>query len=106
MGLAHREHIFRNMLHGTSITQMTGIVSRRTVYGSRKANSEHNFVRFDTEDGNLPFVPAKHTFGKKGTAASCEICRAPRDLERGEDRENYAYSFIHGAHPAMVEISP
>lgn len=94
-----REHIFREMLYGTSITQMTGIVSRRTVYGSRKANSEHSFVRFAAEDGNLPFVPAEHTFGTKGTAGSCDVCRAPRDLERGEDRENYAYSFIHGAYP-------
>ncbi|WP_298749101.1 Eco57I restriction-modification methylase domain-containing protein [uncultured Serinicoccus sp.] len=94
-----REHIFRNMLYGTSITQMTGIVSRRTLYGSRKANSEYSFVQFDDEDGNLPFVPAKHRFGRTGIAANCDICRAPRDLERGEGRENYAYSFIHGAYP-------
>ncbi len=91
-----REHIFRKMIFGCGITELTGIISRRTVYCSRHAAGEHSVIRFDDDDGNIPFVPAKHNFDKKGR---CQICGAPKDLERGEGRENYAYAFIHGAYP-------
>lgn len=91
-----REHIYRNMVFGTSITEMTGIIARRTLYCSRDASGDHSIVRFDDEAGNLPFIRAEHTFGGDGR---CQVCRAPSDLERGEKRENYAYSFIHGAYP-------
>lgn len=89
-----REHIYREMLWGVAITEMTGMIARRTLYYSRDASGTHSVLRFPTADGNLPFVPAKHTF-KNGL---CKICGAPEDLERGERRENYAYAFIHGAY--------
>ncbi len=100
-----RVHIFRTMLFGTSITEMTGIISRRSVYYSRDASGEHSVVRFDSEAGNLPFVPAEHTFGS-GANGRCVVCGAPPGLERGAKRENYAYSFIHGAYPTkeMAEM--
>lgn len=90
-----RDHIYRTMLWGTSITEMTGIISRRSLYCSRDASGSHSVVRFDTQGGNLPFVPAAHDF----SGGRCNVCGAPEDLERGGIRENYAYSFIHGAYP-------
>lgn len=90
-----REHIFRTMLHGASITEMTGIISRRSVYCAADASGTHSVVRFDDPEGNLPFIPAEHDFDKGG---KCVICRAPDDLVR-QGRENYAYSFIHDAYP-------
>lgn len=94
-----REHIFRNMLFGTSITEITGIISRRTVYASQDASGDCSVVRLNTTDGNIPFVSAEHTLGTGSDARSCTVCGAPANLERGERRENYAYSFIHGAYP-------
>ncbi|SMC62731.1 Eco57I restriction-modification methylase domain-containing protein [Janibacter indicus] len=97
-----REHIYKHMLWGTSITEMTGIISRRSLYYSRDASGEHSVFRFDHPDGNIPFVRAEHTFPKKkdGTVTGgCTACGAPLDLERGEGRENHAYSFIHGVYP-------
>lgn len=91
-----REHIFRNMIFGCAITELTGIISRRTVYYSRHAAGEHSVIRFATDDGNLPFVRTDHDFNSRGR---CQICGAPKDLERGDERENYAYAFIHGAYP-------
>lgn len=91
-----REHIYREMLWGTSITEMTGQISRRTLYYSRDASGEHSVIPLETAAGNLPFVPAEHSFDSKGR---CTICGAPEDLERGGSRENYAYSFIHDAYP-------
>lgn len=96
-----REHIYRNMLFGAAITEMTGIISRRTLYCSRDASSEHSVIRFDDEQGNVRFVPTTHDFGKNGTAKACVVCGAPVDLERGSGRENYAYSFIHGTYPTQ-----
>jgi site-specific DNA-methyltransferase (adenine-specific) len=89
-----RAHIFRNMIFGTSITTMTGYISRRSLYCARDASHAPSVVQFDSPDGNLPFVPAMHTFVK----GRCKICGGPESLERA-GRENHAYSFIHRAHP-------
>ncbi|HNP55903.1 MULTISPECIES: Eco57I restriction-modification methylase domain-containing protein [Mycobacteriales] len=94
--LARREHIFRNMLYGAAITEMTGIISRRSVYCTADASSAYSVVRFDDPDGNIPYVPSTHDFNADGR---CRLCNGPRDLERGDMRENYAYSFIHGTYP-------
>lgn len=91
-----REHIFRNMLYGAAITEMTGIISRRSVYCAADASSAYSVVRFDDPAGNVPFVPSAHDFNRDGR---CRLCNAPEDLERGDSRENYAYSFIHGTYP-------
>lgn len=90
-----REHILREMVFGTAITEITGYITRRTVYCSRDASGDYSVVRFDDEAGNLPFVAAQHDFED----GSCTLCGAPEDLERGAARENYAYAFIHGAYP-------
>lgn len=94
--VARREHIFRKMLFGTSITEMTGIISRRSVYCSADASSVHSVVRFDDPAGNLPFIRDEHDFDASGR---CKICRAPLGHQHGDSRENHAYSFIHGAYP-------
>jgi site-specific DNA-methyltransferase (adenine-specific) len=45
-----------------------------------------------TDDGNIWFERLEHAW--EGT--KCRYCGAPRSvLDRGEDRENYAYAFIH-----------
>lgn len=97
-----REHIYRNMLWGTSITEMTGHISRRSLYYSRDAAGPESVVTFPDPAGNLPFVLADHTFVDK----KCTVCGAPVDLERGSGRENYAYAFIHKAYPTegMAEM--
>ena len=99
---ARREHILRNMLHGASITEMTGIISRRTLYCSGSASGPHSIVHFADPQGNLPFVPATHDFQDHDR---CSLCNAPKDLERGDGRENYAYSFIHGTYPTQEMAS-
>lgn len=98
------EHILRHMLFGCSITQLTGEMTRRSVYVSRDATSRHAAVRFATPGGNLPFVEADHDYplGKDGKARGlCKICSAPGSLERGSHRENHAYAFIHGTYPTQ-----
>jgi site-specific DNA-methyltransferase (adenine-specific) len=96
------EHILRNMLYGSAVTQVHGEMTRRSVYVSRDATSKHAAVRFDSPDGNLPFVTAEHDYpvNRQGKASGpCKVCGAPVGLERGPSRENHAYAFIHGAYP-------
>lgn len=90
-----REHILQNMLYGAPITEMMGHVSRRSVYCSRNASGEHSLVRFETDDGNFPFVYTQHDI----RGDRCRHCNAPAALERGPSRENYAYAFLHGTYP-------
>jgi site-specific DNA-methyltransferase (adenine-specific) len=88
---ARREHIFKNMLFGIAITELTGLIGRRTLYYSKDASSRYSVVQFDCTHGNIEQKRSLHTF--KGSA--CVSCGAPKTLERGESMENYAYPFIH-----------
>ncbi|MEZ0580171.1 Eco57I restriction-modification methylase domain-containing protein [Nocardioides sp. MH1] len=95
-----REHIFRNMLYGCATIEITGEVSRRSLYYSRDAAGPESVLRFDDSAGNVPFVPAKHDYGPGGRRKRCRTCGASKKkVERGDSRENYAYAFIHGAYP-------
>jgi len=97
-----RDHIYRDMLWGTSITEMTGMITRRSLYYSRDASGPASVLKFGSAEGNVPFIRSQHTFldDKEGLpTGSCLLCRAPVALERGEARENYAYALIHGTYP-------
>ena len=87
-----REHIFKNMLFGISITELTGLMSRRSLYYSKDATSSNSVYEFPDKNGNIQYNRMEHRY-KQGR---CEICGSPyENLERGDSLENYAYQFIH-----------
>ena len=94
-----RDHIFRNMIFGTSITEMTGHISRRSLYYSHDASSPVSVVKFDSESATCRSSRRNTRSERTATQPTVTFAAAPRELERGEDRENHAYSFIHGAYP-------
>lgn len=94
--VTRRDHIYRNMLFGTAITLITGMISRRSVYCARDAASDTSVVKFEFPEGNLPYIPTQHIYINE----RCSTCGAPEALER-EGRENYAFSFIHGTYPTQ-----
>jgi len=90
---ARVNHILTRQVFGIGITRLTALMARRTVYCSKHAMGPHSICKeFQTDDGNIWFERVQHTWeGNK-----CRYCGAPRsELDRGEDRENYAYPFIH-----------
>jgi len=86
-----REHILKNMLHGIAITELTALISRRTLYYTKDASNEHSVVKFDSSEGNIYYKVCEHTFKNN----KCVVCGAPAELERGDAQENYAYPFLH-----------
>lgn len=87
-----REHIFKNMLYGIAITDITGLMSRRSVYYSKSGVSEHAVIKFENDKGNIIYENIEHTFEKR----KCIHCGAPEDLlDRVEGMEQHAYQFIH-----------
>lgn len=87
-----REHIFKNMLFGIAITELTGLVARRSLYYSKDASSEYSIVQFKDSGGNITYKRTEHDY----VQGKCRICGSPyENLERGDSMENYAYQFIH-----------
>ncbi len=87
-----RHHVFTEMLHGIAITELTGMVSRRSLYYTKNATNEFSVTKFENPDGNIQYMRSEHQYQQ----GKCSICGSPyENLERGESLENYAYQFIH-----------
>jgi len=93
-------HIFKNQLFGISITELTALLSRRSVYCSKKANGEYSVCEiFDDPQGNIRFKRIEHAWEN----GRCVFCGASRDeYDRGGELETHAYQFIHTNNPEEV----
>ncbi len=98
---ARVDHILTRQVFGLATSELTGAISRRSVYCSKKANGKYSIsASFKTVEGNIRLPKAQHSWGQNGR---CEVCGAVRlELERDESRETYAYPFIHGIDPEKV----
>lgn len=88
-----REHIFHNMLYGIALTDLTALMSRRSLYTSKNANGEKSIAKFDTLEGNISYDNRPHTY-RNGTCIYCGN-KQGSELDRDETRERHAYNFIH-----------
>ena len=93
-------HIFSQQLYGIAITDLTALLSRRSVYCSKTANGKYSICEtFDDEQGNIRYKRMMHTW-KNG---KCTYCNATQsEYDRQDGLETYAYNFIHTDKPENI----
>lgn len=90
-------YIFKNQLFGIGITELTSLLSRRSVYCSKTADGKYSVCEtFDEPQGNIRFERVEHTWEN----GRCAFCGANEEVsERGTEMETHAYQFIHTSKP-------
>lgn len=93
-------HIFTKQIFGIAITELTSLLARRSVYCSKKANSNYSICsEFKNSEGNIIFHHMKHTWD----SGKCKYCGATKEVyDRDDLLESYAYDFIHVDEPQKL----
>ncbi|MBI4720566.1 MAG: Eco57I restriction-modification methylase domain-containing protein, partial [Chitinivibrionia bacterium] len=94
------DHIFKNQLYGLAITELTALLSRRSVYCSKTADGKYSVCEaFDSPEGNIRFGRVEHAWEN----GRCVYCGANKEnYERGGELESHAYAFIHTEKPEEI----
>lgn len=93
-------HIFSNQLFGIAITELTALLSRRSVYCSKNADGDYSAsTGFEAAEGNIRFELIEHTWKND----RCTFCGASKGVHnRDVDLESHAYQLIHTDKPESI----
>lgn len=94
------DHILNYQVWGIAITELTALLSRRTLYCSKKANGEYSIAdSFRSGDGHIHYKAGQHMWDGK----NCIYCGASKEqYDRSSDLESYTYEFIHTYNPERI----
>lgn len=89
---ARLEHILKEMVFAIATEEITGMMSRRSLYCSKDASSTFSVARFASTNGNVWWKRVKHSWDSSGR---CTECKGTREELLVPGRDNKAYGFIH-----------
>lgn len=93
------DHIFHKQLFGIAITELTSLISRRSLYCSKYPNGPYSITHFDDAEGNIRYRRINHTW----VNGKCKYCGANKEQwKRDKELETYAYELIHLSDPEEV----
>ena len=93
------DHIMREQLYGIAVTELTSLLSRRSLYCSKYPNGIFSVSKFDDAEGNVRFRNIPHTW----VNGRCKYCGASeKEYKRSKDLETYAYELIHTDAPERI----
>lgn len=93
-------HILKAQVYGMAITELTALMSRRSVYCSKFADGKYSVCDgFTSPDGNILFNNIKHTWD----GDRCLYCGTSRSSgDRDDSLEAHAYQFLHTDKPEKI----